>query len=108
MSDVKKVLAELRKKKFDVSFLSDDSSPCTVNSWISTGCIALDAVCGGGIPLGRMVEIYGENSTGKSLIATQIAAVAQNQGMVVAYCDTETAVSKVMMSKLGVPEGSSR
>jgi recombination protein RecA len=102
MSNAKNVLAALRKTKIDVTFLEDDNSPCTVSKWISTGCIALDAIMGGGMPIGRLVEMYGENSTGKSLIAAQIAAEAQRQGMVVAYVDTETAVSKVMMAKLGV------
>jgi recombination protein RecA len=102
MSDADKILKALKARKFEVSFLSDDNSPCTVTKWISTGCIALDAICGGGIPTGRLVEFFGAPSSGKSLIASQIAANAQKQGAVVAYADTESSVSKAMMVKLGV------
>lgn len=103
MSDTDKILKALKAKKFEVSFLSDDSSPCTVTKWISTGCIALDAIMGGqGIPTGRLVELFGEPASGKSLIAAQIAACAQSQGVLVGYADTESAVSMAMFSKLGV------
>jgi recombination protein RecA len=86
----------------DVTLLSDNESSCVVNEWISTGCIVLDAIMGGGLPIGRMVEIYGSPSSGKSLIAAQIAATAQENGYIVGYVDTETAVSIPMMKKLGV------
>lgn len=103
MTDADKILKALKARKFDVSFLSDDNSPCTVTKWISTGCIALDAIMGGrGIPTGRLVELFGEPSSGKSLIAAQIAACAQSQGVLVGYADTESAVSMALFSKLGV------
>src|SRR3990167_4535562 len=92
----------MKKRKMNVSMLSDDDSPCVVSDFVSTGCIALDVILGGGIPVGRMVEFYGEPSSGKSLIAAQIAAAAQEEGHVVAYADTETAVSISMMRELGV------
>lgn len=98
----KAIVDAMKKNKMEVSLLSDDDSPCTVSSYVSTGCLALDVVMGGGIPVGRMTEMFGEPSSGKSLIAAQIAAIAQEQGSIVAYADTETAVSKAMMSKLGV------
>jgi len=96
------ILSDIRKKKIDVTLLSEDTSPCTVSEWISTGCLALDRICGKGIPVGRVMEIYGDESTGKSLIAEQIASVAQQDGHIVAYADTETAVSKDMMEEVGV------
>lgn len=102
MSTATDIVKALKKNKFDVSMLSDDDSPCVVKEWLSTGCIVLDAIIGEGIPIGRITEIYGDNSSGKSLIASQIAACAQENGIVVAYVDTETAVSREMMEMLGV------
>lgn len=100
--DLTDLLYDLRKKKIDVSLLSDNTSPCVVTNWISTGCTALDKIMGGGLPVGRMTEIYGDQSTGKSLIAAQIAAVAQEQGHIVAYADSESAVSLDIMRAVGV------
>lgn len=100
--DLTGMLQDLRKKKIDVSMLSDNTSPCVVADWISTGCTVLDKIMGGGLPVGRMTEIYGDNSTGKSLIAAQIAAVAQEQGHIVVYADTESAVSLDIMKAVGV------
>lgn len=102
MSTATDIIKELKSKKIDVCALSDESSPCIVNEWLSTGCAVLDSIMGGGIPIGRLVEFYGDPSSGKSLIAAQIAAVAQQSGCVVAYADTESAVSIPMMKELGV------
>lgn len=90
------------KKKFDVSLLSDEDSPCIVSDWLSTGCLALDTIMGGGLPFGRMTEIYGDNSTGKTLIAEQLASIAQEEDITVVYVDTESAVSLKMMEAVGV------
>lgn len=101
---VKSLRTEFAKKKrvIDIELLSAEDSPCKVTEWISTGCVVLDAIMGGGVPIGRMVEMFGEPSSGKSLIAAQIAATAQDAGILVAYADTETTVSDAMMRKLGV------
>ncbi len=98
----KSILSDLKSKKLSVMFLDDDDSPCVVSEWISTGCLALDAIMGGGLPVGRLVEIFGDPSTGKSLIASQVAAIAQQMDATVLYIDTETAVSKDMMAEVGV------
>lgn len=96
------IVKDLRKKKLDVSLLNDEDSPCVVGDWISTGCVALDVITGGGLPVGRLSEYYGDPSSGKSLIAAQVAANAQEDGYIVAYADTEGAVSIPMMEKVGV------
>jgi recombination protein RecA len=98
----KTILSDLKSKKLSVMFLDDDDSPCVVSEWVSTGCLALDAIMGGGLPVGRLVEIFGDPSTGKSLIASQVAAIAQQMDATVLYIDTETAVSKDMMAEVGV------
>jgi recombination protein RecA len=103
--DMAGLIDDLKKSKkvtIDFSLLADDNSPCVVSEWMSTGCLALDTIMGGGAPVGRIVEIYGDNSTGKSLIAAQIASVAQQDGAIVAYVDTESAVSLKIMEAVGV------
>jgi recombination protein RecA len=104
-ADMDGLIEDLKKSKnvhVDFSLLADDTSPCVVSEWMSTGCLALDTIMGGGAPVGRIVEIFGDNSTGKSLIAAQIAAVAQEDGALVAYVDTESAVSLKIMEAVGV------
>ena len=97
---VKKIVEDL--VKHGVSLLGDEGSPCVVNEWLSTGCVALDVIMGGGLPVGRVTEIYGDTSTGKSLIAAQVAALAQEDGHIVVMVDTETAVSLPIMEAVGV------
>lgn len=102
MSSATDIVKSLRKQKLDVSILSDENSPCIVKGRLSTGCLVLDAIMGGGLPFGRLTTMYGDASSGKSLIAAQIAALAQQDGVLVAYDDTEGTVSIEMMKMLGV------
>lgn len=70
---------------------------------ISTGSINLDAALGqGGVPRGRIVEIYGAESSGKTTIALHIAAEAQKAGGIVAFIDAEHALDPVYAKALGV------
>jgi recombination protein RecA len=70
---------------------------------ISTSCLSLDAAIGiGGVPRGRIVEIYGPESGGKTTLALHIVAQAQKQGGVAAYIDAEHALDAEYASKLGV------
>lgn len=72
-------------------------------SVIPTGAIALDAAIGiGGVPKGRVVEIYGPESSGKSTLALHIAANAQKQGGICAYIDAEHALDPSYAKKIGV------
>jgi len=86
--------------------LSIDESPTHVKRWISTGSRSLDYICsnrrGGGLPEGRIVEIFGPPSIGKSHIATQIARSTQTMGGIVVYIDTENATSVENLRMLGV------
>jgi len=86
--------------------LSQDESPTHVNRWISTGSKLLDYICSnrrdGGLPEGRIVEIFGPPSIGKSHIATQIARTTQSMGGIVVYIDTENATSVENLRMLGV------
>ena len=86
--------------------LSQDESPTHVKRWISTGSKLLDYICSnrrnGGLPEGRIVEIFGPPSIGKSHIATQIARTTQKMGGIAVYIDTENATSVENLEMLGV------
>jgi recombination protein RecA len=70
---------------------------------ISTSCLSLDAAIGiGGVPRGRVVEIYGPESGGKTTLALHIVSEAQKVGGVGAYIDAEHAMDAGYASKLGV------
>lgn len=70
---------------------------------ISTGSIALDVALGiGGVPRGRIVEIYGPESSGKTTVALQIVASAQKAGGEAAFIDVEHALDPVYAKNLGV------
>jgi recombination protein RecA len=73
---------------------------------IPTGSIALDLALGvGGVPRGRITEIYGTESSGKTTIALQIIAEAQKQGGVCAFIDAEHALDPEYSANLGVDIG---
>ena len=86
--------------------LSVDQSPTHVKRWVSTGSRLLDYICSnrrdGGLPEGRIIEIFGPPSIGKSHIATQIASATQKMGGIVVYIDTENATSVENLQMLGV------
>src|SRR5438874_11628099 len=70
---------------------------------ISTGSISLDAAMGiGGFPRGRISEIFGPESSGKTTIALQVIAEAQKKGGMAAFLDAEHALDPIYARKLGV------
>ena len=70
---------------------------------IPTGCLTLDYALGvGGIPRGRIVEIYGPESSGKTTVALHIVAEAQKAGGIAAFVDAEHALDPLYAKKLGV------
>jgi len=79
------------------------SSPIIDVPVISTGSLALDNALGiGGLPRGRVIEIYGPESSGKTTLALHAVAEAQKQGGVVAFIDAEHALDTSYARKLGV------
>jgi recombination protein RecA len=79
---------------------SDSVLPVNV---ISSGAISLDAALGvGGFPRGRVIEIFGPESSGKTTIALQVIAEAQRQGGTAAFIDAEHALDPIYARKLGV------
>jgi recombination protein RecA len=72
-------------------------------SAISTGAISFDAALGvGGLPRGRVIEIFGPESSGKTTIALQVVAEAQKHGGMAAFVDAEHALDPIYARKLGV------
>src|SRR6202140_2021702 len=70
---------------------------------ISTGSISFDAALGvGGVPRGRVIEIFGPESSGKTTITLQIIAEAQKNGGLAAFVDAEHALDPMYAKKLGV------
>jgi recombination protein RecA len=80
-----------------------ESTGVAIAGVISTGSISLDIALGiGGIPKGRIIEIFGPESTGKTTLALHIIAEAQKAGGVAAYIDVEHALDPVYSGHLGV------
>jgi len=70
---------------------------------ISTGSLGLDIALGaGGLPMGRIVEIYGPESSGKTTLTLEVIAEAQRNGKICAFIDAEHALDPVYAEKLGV------
>ena len=92
-------------KKFgegSIMKLGDNTSMMDIDV-IPTGALALDAALGiGGVPRGRIIEIYGPESSGKTTLALQIVAEAQAQGGIAAFIDAEHALDPVYAAKIGV------
>ena len=87
--------------KGSVMMMNEKSS--TLHEVVSTGSIGLDTALGiGGLPRGRVVEIYGPESSGKTTIATHVIAEAQKKGGMCAIIDAEHAFDSVYAQKLGV------
>ena len=77
--------------------------PVMSDNSISTGCLSLDVALGvGGIPRGRIIEIYGPESSGKTTLALHIVAEAQKAGGYAAFIDAEHAMDPQYSQKLGV------
>ena len=95
-----------KKAGNEVSFdLASDENPTDVKEWIPTGSRWLDSIiCRGklsGIPVGKVTEIAGLESTGKSYMAALVAANAQKMGIDVVYFDSESAIDPAFLEKAG-------
>ncbi len=88
--------------KGSIMRLGSDQPVMSSNS-ISTGCLSLDVALGvGGVPRGRIIEIYGPESSGKTTLALHIVAEAQKAGGYAAFIDAEHAMDPQYSQKLGV------
>ncbi|SHI78464.1 recombination protein RecA [Geosporobacter subterraneus DSM 17957] len=88
--------------KGSIMRLGEDTSKLNIEC-ISTGALELDIAIGiGGVPRGRIVEIYGPESSGKTTVALHVIAQAQKNGGVAAFIDAEHALDPVYAKNLGV------
>ncbi|HCK98937.1 MAG TPA: recombinase RecA [Candidatus Marinimicrobia bacterium] len=88
--------------KGSIMRLGDENARVAIDV-IPTGCLSLDAAIGvGGIPRGRITEIYGPESSGKTTLALHIIAEAQKTGGYAAFIDAEHALDAIYAGKLGV------
>ena len=105
------VLADTINKQFKdmkVAYFLDgtDSTPTDIKDFVSTGSTMLDLAISnkpnGGIAVGRITELNGLESSGKSLLGAHMLAETQKKGGVAVYIDTETAVSTEFLSAIGI------
>lgn len=98
---LKAALSEIEKKYGEGAVLNKDTLGKNVE-WIPTGCYSIDSLLGGGVPRGRILEVYGSPSSGKTTMALFIAGLIQKQGHRIAFIDVEQAYNGEWATKLGV------
>ena len=100
---IESALANIEKKFGKGSIMRLGERPHEEVGSISTSCLSIDAAIGvGGMPRGRIIEIYGPESSGKTTLALQVVASAQALGGIAAFIDAEHAMDPVYAEKLGV------
>jgi RecA/RadA recombinase len=103
--DVLKVFDKLEKLNPEAKFLSE-SALSTVNEWVDTGCMVLNAIISGslygGVPVGRITGFSGPSAAGKTYIINKILANAQKKGMIPVIFDTEAAIDASSTTGVGL------
>lgn len=100
---LEQVIAQIEKQFGKGSIMKMDESVRQDIEVIPTGCLPLDFALGvGGLPRGRIVEIYGPESSGKTTVALHVVAESQKLGGTAAFIDAEHALDPLYASKLGV------
>lgn len=100
------IIKEIEKEFGKGSIMTLDSKPDIGVDAISTGSIGLDHAVGvGGLPRGRIVEIYGAESSGKTTLALHVIAEAQKQNLGCAFIDAEHALDPLYAQRIGVDTG---
>jgi recombination protein RecA len=101
--NMENTLREIRTKFGDDSIMMLGDKPHVDVNAISTGSIGLDAALGvGGLPRGRIVEIFGPESSGKTTLSLHVIAEAQKKGGICAFIDAEHAMDPEYSQRLGV------
>ncbi|MBO5924853.1 MAG: recombinase RecA [Clostridia bacterium] len=97
------VIAQIEKQYGKGAIMKMGSNSTVAVDVIPTGCMSLDIAMGiGGVPKGRIIEIYGPESSGKTTVTLHMIAEAQKMGGTAAFIDAEHALDPVYAQKLGV------
>ena len=99
---IQTALAQIEKQFGTGSIMKMGDTPHIAIEMIPTGSISLDLALGGGIPKGRIIEIYGPESSGKTTLTLHIIAEAQKKGGQAAFIDAEHALDPEYARKIGV------
>ncbi|NTU99409.1 recombinase RecA [Candidatus Falkowbacteria bacterium] len=100
---VEAALDQIKSRFGDGSIMRLGEAKSTKVDAITTGCLSLDIALGvGGVPRGRIIEIFGPEASGKTTLAQHIIAEAQKRGGVVAFVDAEHALDPDYAAKIGV------
>lgn len=111
------LIDDLNKKYGQVAYsLGEQETPTDISEFVSTGCTVLDSIISndmslkldlknGGLPVGRLIEIHGDNASGKSLIANHVLINTQKLGGVPILFDEENATSIEFIKKMGMKLG---
>lgn len=102
-SAVKEAIEQIRDRFGDGSIMKLGEAKAMNVESVTTGCLSLDIALGvGGMPRGRIVEIYGPESSGKTTLAQHVIAEVQKQGGIAAFVDAEHALDPDYARKLGI------
>lgn len=105
-ASIEDTIKDLKKKFGEDSIMLLDQKPLVGLESIPTGSFGLDIALGiGGMPKGRIIEIFGPESSGKTTLALHTVAEAQKQGGICAYIDAEHAMDPEYAKKIGVKTG---
>ena len=103
LHELKTTLSQIKKQYGDGAVMLLGESPTMDIETIPSGSLSLDMALGiGGYPKGRIIEIYGPESSGKTTIAIHAIAEAQKIGLLAAYIDAENAFDREYAANLGV------
>lgn len=103
MKALKEIMGGIEKKYGEGTIMKLGEFPVIKTEVIPTGALSLDLALGvGGIPKGRIIEIFGPESGGKTTLALTMARECQKRGGIVAYIDVENALDPVYAKKIGV------
>jgi recombination protein RecA len=101
--ELKHTIAQIEKQFGEGAIMPLGSGQVRKTEGISTGCLSIDLALGGfGVPKGRVVEIFGPESSGKTTLALHVVAQAQKLGGIAAFIDAEHALDPTWAKKLGV------
>ena len=102
-TELRNTVAAIEKQFGEGSIMPLGGDQLTPIEGISTGSLSLDIALGGqGLPRGRVIEIFGPESSGKTTLALHVAAEAQKAGGIAAFIDAEHALDPSWAKKLGV------